>query len=106
MLTASAGLATDRGLRAAVRKNLNAGQQLLPALDAAVEQFVTVFAGMGGLMAERVTDLRDIHARVLARLVGEPEPGVPVPSAPSVLVALDLHRPTPPVSTRPWSWRS
>ncbi|WP_322936670.1 phosphoenolpyruvate--protein phosphotransferase [Nocardioides bizhenqiangii] len=90
VLTASAGLATDRGMRAAVRKNLNAGQQLLPALDAAVEQFVTVFAGMGGLMAERVTDLRDIHARVLARLVGEPEPGVPVPTTPSVLVAGDL----------------
>lgn len=90
VLTASAGLATDRGLRAAVRKNLNAGQDLVPALEAAVEQFVTVFAGMGGLMAERVTDLRDIHSRVLARLVGEPEPGVPVPTSPSVLVAADL----------------
>jgi phosphotransferase system enzyme I (PtsI) len=90
VLTASAGLAADRGLRAAVRKNLNAGQPLLPALDAAVEQFVTVFAGMGGLMAERVTDLRDIHARVLARLVGEPEPGVSVPTSPSVLVSVDL----------------
>jgi phosphotransferase system enzyme I (PtsI) len=90
VLTASAGLATDRGLRGAVRKNLNAGQLLLPAVEAGVEQFVTVFAGMGGLMAERVTDLRDIHARVLARLVGEPEPGVPVPTSPSVLVAADL----------------
>ncbi len=90
VLTASAGLAIDRGLRGAVRKNLNAGQPLVPALAAAVEQFVTVFAGMGGLMAERVTDLRDIHARVLARLVGEPEPGVPVPASPSVLVAVDL----------------
>ncbi len=90
MLTASAGLATDRGLRAAVRKNLKAGQPLLPAVEAAVEQFVAVFAGMGGLMAERVTDLRDIHARLLARLVGEPEPGVPVPTSPSILVAADL----------------
>ncbi len=90
VLTASAGLAADRGLRAAVRKDLNAGQPLLAALAAAVEQFVTVFAGMGGLMAERVTDLRDIHARVLAQLVGEPEPGVPVPTTPSVLVAVDL----------------
>ena len=34
---------------------------------------------MGGLMAERVTDLRDIERRVTARLVGEPEPGVPTP---------------------------
>jgi phosphotransferase system enzyme I (PtsI) len=90
VLTASAGLATDRGLRGAVRKNLKAGQDLVPALEAAVEQFVTIFAGMGGLMAERVTDLRDIHSRVLARLIGEPEPGVPVPSSPSVLVAVDL----------------
>ncbi|HWJ83200.1 MAG TPA: putative PEP-binding protein [Nocardioides sp.] len=90
VLTASAGLATDRGLRAAVRKNLKAGQPIVAALEAAVEQFVTVFAGMGGLMAERVTDLRDIHGRVLARLVGEPEPGVPVPGEPAVVVALDL----------------
>jgi len=90
VLTASAGLATDRGLRAAVRKNLNAGQPLLLSVEAAVEQFVTVFAGMGGLMAERVTDLRDIHGRVVARLVGEPEPGVPVPTSPSILVSVDL----------------
>lgn len=90
VLTASAGLTTDRGLRSAVRKNLQAGQPLVPAVEAAIDQFVTVFAGMGGLMAERVTDLRDIHARILARLVDEPEPGVPVPDTPSVLVATDL----------------
>jgi phosphotransferase system enzyme I (PtsI) len=41
-------------------------------------------------MAERVTDLQDIERRVTARLVGEPEPGVPVPSEPSILVAQDL----------------
>lgn len=90
VLTASAGLATDRGLRAAVRKNLRAGQPLLTAVDHAVEQFVTVFTGMGGLMAERVTDLRDIRTRIVARLVGEPEPGVSTPSTPTVLVATDL----------------
>jgi phosphotransferase system enzyme I (PtsI) len=90
VLTASAGLATDRGLRAAVRKNHKAGHPLRPAVEAAVEQFAGIFAGMGGLMAERVTDLRDIHARVVARLVGVAEPGVPTPTAPSVLVAGDL----------------
>ena len=47
--------------------------------DAAVEQFVTIFTSMGGLMAERVTDLADIERRVVAHLVGEPEPGVPTP---------------------------
>ena len=41
-------------------------------------------------MAERVTDLEDIERRVVAHLVGEPEPGVPTPSEPSVLVAEDL----------------
>lgn len=90
VLTASAGLATDRGLRSAVGKNLRAGEPLLTAVDHAVEKFVTVFTGMGGLMAERVTDLRDIRARVVARLVGEPEPGVTLPDEPVVLVATDL----------------
>lgn len=90
VLTASAGLATDRGLRSAVRKNLRAGEPLLSAVDRAVEQFVTVFTGMGGLMAERVTDLRDIRTRIVARLVGEPEPGVSLGTDAVVLVATDL----------------
>ncbi len=55
-----------------------------------VAQFVDVFTAMGGLMAERATDLLDIERRTIARLVGEPEPGVAVPSEPSVLVAADL----------------
>ena len=41
----------------------------------AVEQFVDVFTQLGGLMAERVTDLRDIRDRVIAQLSGLPEPG-------------------------------
>jgi phosphotransferase system enzyme I (PtsI) len=90
VLTATAGLANDRGMRSAVRKNLRAGEPLLSAVDRAIEQFVTVFTGMGGLMAERVTDLRDIRTRVVARLVGEPEPGVSLGDGPVVLVATDL----------------
>ncbi|MBA2953361.1 phosphoenolpyruvate--protein phosphotransferase [Nocardioides sp. MAH-18] len=90
VLTASAGLARDKGLRGAVRKHLRAGEGLLESVQAGVDQFVTVFTGMGGLMAERVTDLRDIGLRITAHLVGEPEPGVGVPEAPSVLVAEDL----------------
>ena len=41
-------------------------------------------------MAERATDLRDIERRVIANVVVEPEPGVPTPEQPSVLVAEDL----------------
>jgi phosphotransferase system enzyme I (PtsI) len=90
VLTASAGLARDKGLRGAVARQVRAGDDLLAAVHAGVEQFVAVFTGMGGLMAERVTDLRDIERRVVARLVGEPEPGIGVPDSPCVLVAEDL----------------
>ncbi|MGH3360983.1 MAG: putative PEP-binding protein, partial [Nocardioides sp.] len=90
VLTASAGLARDKGLRSGVLKQLRSGDHLLAAVQAAVDSFVTVFTGMGGLMAERVTDLRDIERRMVSRLVGEPEPGVTLPEAPCVLVAADL----------------
>jgi phosphotransferase system enzyme I (PtsI) len=90
VLSATAGLARDKGLRTTVRKAVAGGDSLLTALHAGVEQFAGLFAQMGGLMAERVTDLRDIEKRVTARLVGEPEPGVPTPQEPSVLVAEDL----------------
>jgi len=90
VLTASAGLTRDKGLRQAVGSRLAGGDDLLAAVSGAVEQFVGVFTAMGGLMAERATDLRDIERRVVARLVGEPEPGVARPEVPSVVVAHDL----------------
>ncbi len=90
VLSASAGLAGDKGLRAAVQQRLAAGDDPLAAVAGAIEQFATIFAGMGGLMAERVSDLRDIERRLVAHLVGEPEPGVPTPQVPSVLLAEDL----------------
>ncbi|MGZ4429196.1 MAG: phosphoenolpyruvate--protein phosphotransferase [Nocardioidaceae bacterium] len=90
VLTATAGLARDKGLRKAVGKSLDAGESLLASLGAAVEQFAGLFTQMGGLMAERVTDLRDIERRLTARLAGEAEPGVPTPTEPSVLLAEDL----------------
>lgn len=90
VLGASAKLARDKGLRTMVRKNLSSGAGLLDALDDAVEHFASMFSTMGGLMAERVTDLRDIGRRTTARLVGLPEPGVPRPEVASVLVADDL----------------
>ncbi len=60
------------------------------ATIAAVAQFVDVFTQIGGLMAERVTDLQDIRDRVIAELIGLPEPGVPQPTQPSILCAEDL----------------
>ena len=89
VLTATAGLARDPGLRSAVAGRLN-GSSLLAALSDSVNQFAELFTQMGGLMAERVTDLRDLERRLAAEIVGEPEPGVPTPEVPSVLVAEDL----------------
>ncbi|GAB2764091.1 phosphoenolpyruvate-utilizing N-terminal domain-containing protein [Nocardioides salsibiostraticola] len=94
VLAASAGLARDKGLRGAVVAGLSerpcAGRNLLNALHDAIEQFAAVFSSMGGLMAERVTDLRDIERRIVAHLVGEPEPGAPAPSERSIILAEDL----------------
>jgi len=90
VLTASAGLTRDKGLRQAVAGRVTGGQDLLESVHDGVAQFVDVFTAMGGLMAERATDLLDIERRLVARLVGEPEPGITPPEAPSVLVAHDL----------------
>jgi phosphotransferase system enzyme I (PtsI) len=51
---------------------------------------VGLFTSLGGLMAERVTDVRDIRDRIVAELTGQGEPGVPAPDTPSVLLADDL----------------
>jgi phosphotransferase system enzyme I (PtsI) len=90
VLTASAGLTRDKGLRQAVATRVESGTRLLEAVHEGVAQFVDVFTAMGGLMAERATDLLDIERRLVARLVGEPEPGVELPDVASVLVASDL----------------
>ena len=90
VLTASAGLTRDKGLRQAVATRVEGGASLLDSVHEGVAQFVDIFTAMGGLMAERATDLLDIERRLVARLVGEPEPGVVLPEVPSVLVASDL----------------
>ncbi len=90
VLIATASLVRDKGLRSAVSKRLKGGDRLLAATAGAVDQFAALFTQMGGLMAERVTDLRDIEKRLVAHLVGAPEPGIPTPSQPSILVAEDL----------------
>jgi phosphotransferase system enzyme I (PtsI) len=65
----------------------------LPAASATVQaaqQFMDMFAALGGLMAERVPDVRDVRDRIVAELTGQGEPGIPSPEVPSVLVADDL----------------
>jgi phosphoenolpyruvate-protein phosphotransferase (PTS system enzyme I) len=90
VLAATATLAQDRAWLGAAEKLINGGAPAARAVKQAVDQFVTLFTQLGGLMAERVTDLQDIRDRVLAELSGAPEPGVPLPDVPSVLCAEDL----------------
>jgi phosphoenolpyruvate-protein phosphotransferase (PTS system enzyme I) len=90
VLAATATLAQDRAWLAAAEKRIKDGTPAKPAVVQAVEQFVAMFTQLGGLMAERVTDLQDIRDRVIAELSGLPEPGVPLPDVPSILCAEDL----------------
>ncbi|MEH3076334.1 MAG: PEP-utilizing enzyme, partial [Quadrisphaera sp.] len=90
VLEATAGLARDRGLLAAVAKRVKAGAPADQAVVGAAEQFSAMFTQLGGVMAERVTDLADLRDRLVAELTGQEEPGVPVPADPSVLLADDL----------------
>ena len=91
VLKMSAGLATDRGIAKEVKSSvMKAGLPAVQALVRATDKFVTLFEKAGGLMAERVTDLRDVRDRVVAEIQGLPEPGIPVPTEPVVLLADDL----------------
>ncbi|MGO4613164.1 putative PEP-binding protein [Nocardia sp. 2YAB30] len=90
VLAADAAMATDRGWLGAAEKLIAAGTSARAAAVAATDQFAEVFTKLGGLMAERVTDLRDVCDRVVAELAGVPEPGIPVPGQPAILLADDL----------------
>lgn len=90
VLATNAAMATDRAWIGSVEKQITEGSAPPVAVVAATEQFAQMFTKLGGLMAERVTDLRDVCDRVVAELLGAPEPGMPVLSRPSILLASDL----------------
>ncbi|MBV7363310.1 phosphoenolpyruvate--protein phosphotransferase [Actinomycetaceae bacterium TAE3-ERU4] len=90
VLKMTAGLARDKAWRKSVVRHIKSGIRPVNAAAKATEEFVALFLKAGGLMAERVTDLRDIRDRVAARLEGRPEPGLPSPTSPVVLLADDL----------------
>lgn len=90
VLGATAGMARDKGWLKAGTKRVMQGEDATRAAIGATDQFVAMFEKAGGLMAERTTDLKDIRSRVVAELEGQPEPGVPHPDHPFVLLADDL----------------
>ena len=90
ILTATAMMARDPGLAAAADKHLASRSGPATAVDAAVEEYCATFTAAGGYLAERVTDLRDVRDRAVARLLGLQDPGVPELTTASVIVAHDL----------------
>ncbi len=90
VLATTAALAQDRAWLGDAEKRIRAGNSAEQAVSGAIAKIADALARAGDLMAERVTDLRDVRDRVLAQLAGLPEPGVPVPDVPSVLCAEDL----------------
>lgn len=90
VLTATAALAEDRGLATFVAKHAAQGSGPATSTTAAIEELAAMFTAAGGLMAERVTDLYDVRDRIVAEILELPEPGIPMPDEPSVLLADDL----------------
>jgi phosphoenolpyruvate-protein phosphotransferase (PTS system enzyme I) len=90
ILEAGAMMARDPGLLTGIDTKLADGLGLTSAVTAAVEEYCAMFESLGGYMAERVTDLRDVRDRAVARLLGHPEPGVPTLTEPCILAAHDL----------------
>ena len=90
ILTATALIARDKGLQKAIGKELAAGKGPTTAVTAAVQTYAAQFEALGGYFAERVTDLKDVRNRAVARLLGKEDPGVPEFDVPSVIVAHDL----------------
>jgi phosphotransferase system enzyme I (PtsI) len=90
VLSTTAGMARDRALTATAEQKIDAGVPAALAAVQAAQQVIDMLASLGGLMAERVTDVRDVRDRIVAELTGQDEPGVPHPDVPSVLLADDL----------------
>ena len=90
VLAATAALAKDRAWIATATGLIEKGTPAAAATVRAIDTISDMFAKLGGLMAERVTDLADIRNRVVAEVLGLPEPGIPLPEQPSVLLADDL----------------
>ncbi|GLY32265.1 phosphoenolpyruvate-protein phosphotransferase [Kineosporia sp. NBRC 101731] len=90
VLTATALMARDPSLHSSIQGLLEQGRPTVASLDSAIESVCDVLAGLGGYMAERAGDLRDVRNRALAVLLGLPMPGIPHPGHPFVLVGHDL----------------
>ncbi|MDR2347468.1 MAG: phosphoenolpyruvate--protein phosphotransferase [Bifidobacteriaceae bacterium] len=87
ILRAGALIARDPDLADLVRDRIAGGLGVSNAVAAAADSFAAQLESLGGLMAERAADVRDVRDRAVARLLGQPESGVPRLGWPFVLTA-------------------
>ncbi|MBH0117404.1 phosphoenolpyruvate--protein phosphotransferase [Salinibacterium sp. NG253] len=90
VLTATALMAEDPSILDSVNELIDGGKAAERAVFEAFASFREMLVSLGGMMAERATDLSDVSQRVVARLRGVEAPGVPQRDEPFVLVADDL----------------
>lgn len=90
VLEAQAMMAEDPSLADEVGTRIAEGKTGEWAVYDAFASFRDQLSALGGYLGERAADLDDVAQRVIARLRGEPAPGVPDPGHPFVLVAKDL----------------
>jgi len=90
VLEAQAMMAEDPSLADEVGVRIAQGKTGEFAIFDAFASFRDQLTALGGYLGERAADLDDVAQRVIARLRGEPAPGVPDPGHPFVLVAKDL----------------
>ena len=90
ILAATALIARDTTLRAAVAERIAAGSGPVSAVAGGAEQVASRFTALGGYLAERAVDVRDVGNRVAARLLGAADDTLPTPDRPAILVADDI----------------
>lgn len=91
VLEATAQMAADPTLTTSAEQLVRtAGLSAERAVWEAGDQVATMLEGLGGYMAERSSDVKDVRARIVAQLRGEGAPGIPFSEERFVLVAQDL----------------
>jgi len=91
ILQATALLAADPSLRKSATKMVaEQGLSAERAVWEAAEGIAEKLRGLGDYMVERVNDIYDVRARIVAKLRGEQPPGVPESTEPFILTAVDL----------------
>ena len=90
VLEAASLMAEDPTVVDDVSARIQSGKTGERAVFEAFAAFQEMLIGMGGLLAERATDLGDVSQRIIANLRGVTPPGLPISDSPFILVAPDL----------------